>query len=153
MKPLFSDHASAMSRPAAAPATVATTRPYTPSRASSLPMSCSNAHEIHTGSSAYGVSASCGLHATRDCDRVAAVVVGLPLPQRERVGTEDRLRPLDVVGARRPRAQRPEEAAGEVDGLHRPDRNTKSMRRFSNGRRNSLMMPVENTSRNSTRKP
>ena len=52
--------------------------------ASSLPMSCSNAARDPHGSSAYGVSASCGLHVAGDADRVAAIVVGLPLPQGER---------------------------------------------------------------------
>ena len=56
-------------------------------------------------------------------------------------------------GARRPGRQRADEAPREVEQLHRPEARTRVTRWSSKGARNSRSKPVENTRRNSTRKP
>ena len=102
-----------MSWPAAAPASVAATRPNTPSAASSLPTSCSSAAASHARVA--GVRRAGQLappRRARPRSRGAGRGSACARHSAKLGGREHRSDPRDVVGTRRARPQRAEEATG-----------------------------------------
>ena len=98
VNPFDSDHASACSRPATTPDTVATTRRTRRDHCRACRCRAAARPTTTRGSSAYGRVGEASLHVAGDADGVALVVVRLTTEQREAVGGEHGLHPRDVVG-------------------------------------------------------